>query len=87
MLDVGGQDCIMNENERTDRAPMMQTGVQAKKGGKLVTKPTTTDERADWIGGELRKLYNETISEPIPDRFIDLLKKLEKDEGEGSPSA
>lgn len=85
MLGDGGRGLSMNENERTDRVPVMQTLAQVKKGEKLVRSPAT-DERADWIGGELRKLYDETANEPIPDRLLQLLKELEKDEGEGSPS-
>ena len=41
-------------------------------------------ERTDWIGRELRKVYNETVNEPIPERLQALLSKLQEDEGEGS---
>ena len=30
------------------------------------------------IGDQIRHLYNEVISEPVPDRFIELLKQLER---------
>lgn len=30
------------------------------------------------IGRQLRKLYDEVASEPVPDRFADLLKQLEQ---------
>lgn len=36
------------------------------------------------IGQKLRKLYSEIASEPVPDRFADLLRQLEKDESEGN---
>ena len=43
-------------------------------------------ERTDWIGQELRKVYDEAINEPIPERLKALLAKLQEDKGEGSES-
>lgn len=33
------------------------------------------------IGQKLRKLYDGVASEPVPDRFLDLLEQLEKSGG------
>ena len=33
----------------------------------------------DEIGAKLRQLYSSMVEEPVPDRFIELLKRLEKD--------
>lgn len=41
------------------------------------TPPTPEDEREKWIGRQLRKIYDETLNEPIPDRFLDLLKQID----------
>jgi hypothetical protein len=41
----------------------------------------------DKIGAQLRDMYNSVITEPVPDRFLDLLKSLEakeKSEDKGS---
>jgi hypothetical protein len=38
------------------------------------------DERADWIGQELRKVFDETVNEPLPDRLQMLLNQLRKEE-------
>jgi hypothetical protein len=32
----------------------------------------------DEIGAKLRELYSSMVEEPVPDRFIDLLKRLEE---------
>ena len=80
MLGDGGRDLTMTKNERTDRAPEMQTVASTKREDKVAKAPAS-EERKDWIGGELRKLYDETVNEPIPDRLLHLLKKLERDEG------
>ena len=36
--------------------------------------------KEDWIGAHLRKVYDEALSEPIPDRFLALLKEIDKKE-------
>lgn len=36
------------------------------------------DERQEWIGQQLRKVYDETLNEPIPERFLDLLKQIDR---------
>ena len=58
----------------------------ALKHRPLRTVTTPADERADWIGQELRKVYDEAASEAIPDRFAALLSRLRDAEDEGSKS-
>jgi len=36
--------------------------------------------KEDWIGAHLRKVYDETLREPVPDRFLSLLKEIAKKE-------
>lgn len=36
--------------------------------------------KEDWIGAHLRKVYDEALREPVPDRFLSLLKEIEKKE-------
>ena len=31
------------------------------------------------LGKQLRRLFNETAAQPIPDRFVDLLERLDSD--------
>jgi Anti-sigma factor NepR len=50
--------------------------------GKLVSvsrlrKTTVKAEVADQIGLGLRSVYNDVLSQPVPDRFFDLLRQLE----------
>jgi hypothetical protein len=37
------------------------------------------------IGNQLRAIYDDVVKEGVPDRFVDLLKRLDKP-GEGSQS-
>jgi hypothetical protein len=31
-----------------------------------------------WLGGQLRDMYQEVVHEPLPDQFMDLLQKLDE---------
>jgi hypothetical protein len=33
----------------------------------------------DEIGAKLRQLYSSMVDEPVPDRFVELLRRLEED--------
>jgi hypothetical protein len=36
------------------------------------------DDKEAWIGRQLRAVYDETLHEPIPERFLELLDKIDK---------
>lgn len=40
-------------------------------------KPAAKPEVSDQIGRQLRTVYNDILSQPVPDRFMDLLKDLD----------
>ena len=42
--------------------------------------PSLTDEARRHIGDKLRALYEELEAEPIPDKFVDLLRALAEKE-------
>ncbi len=42
-----------------------------------VKKTAPTPEISDQIGRQLRTVYNDVLSQPVPDRFLDLLKDLD----------
>lgn len=49
------------------------------------TRAVRARQRA--IGRELRRIYDGVVTEPIPDDFLDLLRKIdETDDAEGKPS-
>ena len=46
-----------------------------------------SDEQERFIDENLRRVYEETVEEGIPDKFKDLLKKLkEQEESSGQPA-
>jgi len=42
-------------------------------------KPAVKQEISEHIGRQLRSVYNDVLAQPVPDRFLDLLRALEKD--------
>ena len=42
-----------------------------------VKKTTAKPDVSDQIGRQLRTVYNDILSQPVPDRFLDLLKDLD----------
>ena len=40
------------------------------------TRPGSTDVHA-YIGRQLRAVYDDVVKQPIPERFLDLMKQLE----------
>ena len=57
---------------RPEGAPKAGAG-SAPRSGKAVPKPELTGQ----IGNKLRSVYNEVLSQPVPDRFLDLLRELD----------
>jgi hypothetical protein len=40
------------------------------------------NEKEEWIGRQLRQVYDKALSEPIPERFLDLLKQIDEKDPE-----
>jgi hypothetical protein len=52
----------------------MAGGKKDKKGSS--PKPGTAPRDPEWTAG-LKRLYDSVVEEPLPDAFVDLLKKLD----------
>jgi hypothetical protein len=61
----------MMSNEESRSAPSRRPPPPAKEAG---------PGKEDWIGAHLRKVYDEALSEPVPDRLLALLKKIDQKE-------
>ena len=62
---------------RFARAQMMPHNPQSDEQEKA---PTLSDEAQKQIGRKLRLLYEQLEAEPIPDKFVDLLRALAEKE-------
>ncbi|RYC32694.1 hypothetical protein D3273_06280 [Lichenibacterium minor] len=79
----------MNPEEENERAmPSKQdTSGSADAGGETsgsedAARPGVTDVQA-YIGRQLRAVYDDVVKQPIPDRFLALMKQLEEGAGQG----
>ncbi len=43
------------------------------------TGRTAEGRKDDWVGRQLRRVYDDALSEPIPDDLMSLLQQLDKD--------
>jgi hypothetical protein len=76
---------------KTGDAPGRGTMQQWQKGGKDAVErgtaatsgpgparyPSRKPDLADQIGARLRTVYDDVLLQPVPDRFLDLLRQLE----------
>ena len=62
--------------------------MQRTRDGEPATGGGLTREATIKIGQQLRAMYDEVVKEGVPDRFTDLLKRLDSQDrgGEGSRS-
>ena len=70
---------VENENDDPTATPVpAQTGVvsEDERSGRVAGDPPVTDVQA-YIGRQLRAVYDDIAKQPIPDRFLDLMRQLE----------
>lgn len=58
--------------QKTDKS------IKSKAKTPTARKPVAGQEISDVIGQRLRTFYEEAAQLPVPDRFLDLLQKLEQ---------
>ena len=62
---------MSNDDDQKSQAERSPRSAAARKAGA---------GKEDWIGAHLRKVYDEALSEPVPDRLLALLKKIDQKE-------
>lgn len=50
-------------------------------------KRTEERQRQEQLGGQLRKLYDDVASEPVPDEFLKLLKDIDHVDDDSDPTS
>ena len=63
----------MKDRKSTGSRPSAPEGPAAERG-----KPQLNPEIQAKIGQQLRKIYDDMVSQGVPDRFADLLDQLDK---------
>jgi Anti-sigma factor NepR len=62
---------MVDDKKKLNKAPIVQ-----EKNERMI-KTSAKPQVSDLIGQRLRNYYQEVASEPIPDRFMDLLNQLD----------
>jgi hypothetical protein len=71
----------MTTSDDKPEKPMQRTRAGASPTGGGLTREATIK-----IGQQLRAMYDEVVKEGVPDRFNDLLKRLDSQSGGGEGS-
>jgi hypothetical protein len=77
-----GNDAATRMTEATEGAAPVQDlrGASASRGQATPAGKTdgARNGSADWLGRSLRRLYQGTVEEPIPRKFLELLDRLDQ---------
>jgi chorismate mutase len=69
--------------DRKKRERMKQVANRKQDSGDPGRTPLAADsDKEEWIGQQLRAVYDKTLNEPIPERFLELLKKIDEKDPE-----
>lgn len=71
----------MNDDDKSGRPGTMQTEVTQKK-----TRGRLGRDVQSKIGQQLRSMYDDVVSQGVPDRFSEMLRQLDETKKEGSGS-
>jgi hypothetical protein len=71
----------MNDDDKSGRPGTMQTEVTQKK-----TRGRLGRDVLSKIGQQLRSMYDDVVSQGVPDRFTEMLRQLDETKKEGSGS-
>lgn len=73
-----GSEGILQERKTETR----ENGWSGTPGGDRSRHPSVKSDLADQIGARLRSVYDDVLVQPVPERFLELLRQLE-----GAPGA
>ncbi len=70
---------VMLDSHRRANSPAKSHNSDVKRGPVSSDCPASRDSKgvSEHIGKGLRELYGDTLAQPVPDRFVELLNRLE----------
>jgi hypothetical protein len=71
----------INDSKKDTSGPDIMSDRGTEGEPRLGTSPSKSDVAA-MIGESLQNVYNDILQQPVPDRFLDLLRQLETGETE-----
>jgi hypothetical protein len=73
----------MNERKPAGQQKLMETTVTRNKKNNVKPAKLTRDVQTR-LGQQLRAMYDDVVSQGVPDRFADLLNRLDGEANKGS---
>ena len=73
----GGGSETMNDDDKPDRPGQMQTDLNQRK-----TRGRLGRDVQSKIGQQLRSMYDNVVSEGVPDRFSEMLRQLDQQQAQ-----
>lgn len=72
-----------DQNDMTAANEPQHTSDSPPTGSPVRRATAASAEQQEWLRRSLKKLYEDTAQDPIPDSFIALLEELDRKEREG----
>ena len=69
-------------SETSKRGSKKPKRMERKKASSDADGRSETRKKSEWIGQQVRDVYDETLSEPVPERFKELLRQLDDKSGQ-----
>lgn len=63
------------------KAEARESGPSGPPGAARQRHPSVSSDLADQIGARLRGVYDDVLAQPVPERFLELLRQLESAPG------
>lgn len=79
---LGGPREATGQIEEAGGSSPMQKGAVAKASADISKRARNQNVLPDILGKQLRTAYGELLNTPVPDRFNELIKQLERREAE-----
>jgi hypothetical protein len=68
---------------RERKQPLEPEGILDVQPNSVSTGPVLNRDIQTKIGQQLRAIYDDVVDQGVPDRFVELLRNLEREKGKG----
>lgn len=68
---------------RERKQPSLPEGIMDVQPSSVRTSPALNRDIQTKIGQQLRAIYDDVVDQGVPDRFVELLRNLDREKGKG----
>jgi hypothetical protein len=74
-------DGLVKRDDTSEKTEKCEKSEKSESSGSKRRGPRVDSTVQGQIGAHLREMYSHVLNEPVPERFLELLKQLERDDG------